>query len=180
MQLYDAAKGELIPELAHIHGQSPEGPRYNPELSEAELHGYNNLLALCPNHHEVVDKYADKYPADELREWKRKREAELGDSAKDVFSSKELLHRLVDALAPRLPDEWWERPGAPQLILGLASSRRQDQPWVFEATIEQVGGGDTGPMRARFRGDMAQQDLELYPATRIRKEVAPHTGDATT
>ena len=168
--LYDPDKGRLIPELAHIHAHSPGGPRYNGSLSADEIHSYDNLIALCPTHHTTVDKDEETYTADVLEGWKKERERRTGGEGDSFSRDKALLHRLVDALAPRVPEDWWRRPGAPEFTLHLASSRPQSGPWTFEATLRQIGGGDLGDLHGRFRAGVQKRDMQplLHDAARSK------------
>jgi hypothetical protein len=42
-------------EICHIKAQSAGGPRYDPDQTDKERHGFDNLLLLCGDHHKVVD-----------------------------------------------------------------------------------------------------------------------------
>ena len=71
-----SGKTAVVGEICHIHAQKPGQARWNPELTEAEIHDIKNLILLCPTHHTIVDKQGDSYTADHLRQWKREREHE--------------------------------------------------------------------------------------------------------
>ena len=58
-----------------------------PGLRIKNLNSQENLLLLCPNHHTVVDKQFETYPAEMLKQWKRDHEAEAMDESA-------LRHRL--------------------------------------------------------------------------------------
>jgi len=55
----DAATGETLTnavgEQAHIRSYKTNGPRYDPDYPKSKLHTYENLILLCPTHHEIVD-----------------------------------------------------------------------------------------------------------------------------
>ena len=61
--------------ICHIEAASPEGPRYNPESSDDERRGLENLMILCPNHHAKVDAKPDLFPVERLRSIKANHEA---------------------------------------------------------------------------------------------------------
>ena len=153
-RLYNQETGDYIAELGHIHGHRPGSARYDPGLTEEEANSYANLVALCPTHHTIVDKdrAGSTYPPEMLRGWKREREQHTDGPGNAFSSDQELLRRLVDALSPAVPDEWWKRPGAPEFRLNCASTRHNDRPWIYEVGLEQIGGGDIGNPRAGFRG----------------------------
>jgi hypothetical protein len=62
--------------VAHIHARREGGPRWDPEMSEADNRSYDNLLLLCIPHASEIDDTPVHYPADLLRSWKR---AQLDD-----------------------------------------------------------------------------------------------------
>jgi hypothetical protein len=55
LPLVDEASGNVLGEMCHIRARSPDGPRYDPEQTEEERHGFGNLVLLCPTHHAIVD-----------------------------------------------------------------------------------------------------------------------------
>lgn len=57
--------------VAHIHARREGGPRWNPEMSEADNRDASNLLLLCLLHAWEVDAIPEQYPAGVLRAWKR-------------------------------------------------------------------------------------------------------------
>jgi len=57
--------------VAHIHARREGGPRWDPQMSEADNRGYDNLLLLCIPHAAEVDDTPEHYPADLLRSWKQ-------------------------------------------------------------------------------------------------------------
>ena len=62
-----------IGEMAHIIGQSNDGPRGN-EPYEEDRDSYDNLILLCSICHTIVDNNIENYPVDELRTIKRDHE----------------------------------------------------------------------------------------------------------
>ena len=69
----------MIGEIAHIEANSDDGPRANPHLSELQRNAYENLILLCPTHHEIVDARESTYTVEVLRGWKADREAKVLD-----------------------------------------------------------------------------------------------------
>ncbi|MFF1906405.1 hypothetical protein [Kitasatospora sp. NPDC058218] len=57
--------------IAHIHARRQGGPRWNPQMTEADNRSAGNLLPLCIEDAAEVDETPAHYPADLLREWKR-------------------------------------------------------------------------------------------------------------
>jgi hypothetical protein len=65
---------KLVGKIAHISAASPGGPRYRPELSEAERNSSDNLMFLCGDHHDVVDSQEHAHPEEALLAMKREHE----------------------------------------------------------------------------------------------------------
>lgn len=75
-------------------------------------------------------------------------------------SSPSRLRSLLHKLAPPVRESWWEPPGAPVFQLHLASNRQSTGAWVFEFGVEQIDGGDIGPLRDRYR--QGDQEIEVH------------------
>ncbi|HSS42647.1 MAG TPA: hypothetical protein VLK37_08895 [Solirubrobacterales bacterium] len=56
--------------MAHIAASSDEGPRADPSVPAGDRNKYENLILLCPNHHEEIDGEEVRFPADALKEMK--------------------------------------------------------------------------------------------------------------
>lgn len=71
--LVDPSTKTLIGVACHIKGENPGGPRYDPGQSETERRGLDNLVAMCPNHHKIIDDRANLhiYTVERLLEIKR-------------------------------------------------------------------------------------------------------------
>ena len=68
-------------ELAHVIGQSEQGPRGRSNLGARERDEYENIILLCPTCHTLIDKSPDQFSVKTLREWKRRHE----DAIRHVF-----------------------------------------------------------------------------------------------
>lgn len=90
--------GEIIGEICHIKARSPRGPRYDADQSEAERHGYDNLLVLCPTHHKIIDVQSVAYTVDVLQDMKSYAESQYArpQQASDAIFAKALLEKLRD------------------------------------------------------------------------------------
>ena len=64
---------ETLGEMAHIVGQSQNGPRGNHDLTNRD--SYDNLILLCPTHHVEIDKDVTAWPVERLRAIKADHEA---------------------------------------------------------------------------------------------------------
>lgn len=65
-----------VAHVCHIEAASPEGPRYNPDQSEAERNGYDNLILMCYRHH-VETHDETKYTVQNLKEIKDNHESKF-------------------------------------------------------------------------------------------------------
>jgi HNH endonuclease len=74
-KLTDPAWRETNAEIAHICGERPGAPRFDPALSVEERNSYDNLTLLCPKHHKLIDRLdPDRHTVEGLREMKAKSE----------------------------------------------------------------------------------------------------------
>ncbi len=91
-RLTDPAWAGVNAEIAHIRGLNPGSPRYEPDMTDAERNGYDNLLLLCANHHKLIDKLEpDAYPAADLQRIKADHEDRSKDAAQWWRDDNELL-----------------------------------------------------------------------------------------
>lgn len=72
--------GKVTGRVCHIKAASPQGPRYDPSQAEVERHGFENLLLLCPIHHDVVDADPQAYTVERLVRMKAEHEQRSGDA----------------------------------------------------------------------------------------------------
>ncbi|MFA6138598.1 MAG: ABC-three component system protein [Sulfurimonas sp.] len=69
----------IVAKICHIEAASPNGPRYNQNMSDDDRRDFKNLLLLCDEHHEIIDNPLNEidYPKEFLFEWKRSHENKL-------------------------------------------------------------------------------------------------------
>lgn len=60
----------MLGEVAHIVGQKPDGPRGKHPYPRTQVDDYDNLIYLCPTHHELIDKQEETYTVEKLRQMK--------------------------------------------------------------------------------------------------------------
>lgn len=67
----------VLGRIAHIHdfSPSPDSPRADPSLTLQELNAHENLILLCGDHHDEIDKQKRTFPRETLLGWKREHEA---------------------------------------------------------------------------------------------------------
>jgi hypothetical protein len=86
----------VVGEVCHIKGEKPGAARHDPDQTDAERHGYDNLIAMCRKHHRVIDNEEAEYTVETL--FKMKKEHEESDTRRYVISD-ELVQRLGEILA---------------------------------------------------------------------------------
>lgn len=89
-----------IDELAHIIGQSVNGPRGESEMNSDDRDEYDNIILLCPTCHTLADKNPSQFPVEMLLEWKHHHEESIRQVFQvPVYSDRRLLasdvHRLL-------------------------------------------------------------------------------------
>lgn len=60
----------MVGEIAHIVAQSKGGPRAEVSVPGGNIDGFDNLILLCHEHHELVDQQPNTYPVEKLRQFK--------------------------------------------------------------------------------------------------------------
>lgn len=60
----------IVGEIAHIVGQSKDGPRGHMQIPGGNIDGYENLILLCHEHHELVDQQPNTYSIEKLTQYK--------------------------------------------------------------------------------------------------------------
>lgn len=91
----------VVGEIAHIVGQSRQGPRGEGPLSEEDRDRYPNLLLLCGTHHKTVDTEKRTYSVAVLQQMKRNHENKVAyhggihSPQKEVAFISETLHSTL-------------------------------------------------------------------------------------
>lgn len=62
---------------AHIKGEKPTAPRYDPNQSDEERDSYENRILLCPNHHAEIDNYTERWTVERLQQIKKDQEQKV-------------------------------------------------------------------------------------------------------
>ncbi len=72
--LVDDPSGKVTGKVCHINGRKPGASRFDLNQSATERHGFDNLILMCPIHHDVIDSDPAKYTATMLRKIKAEHE----------------------------------------------------------------------------------------------------------
>lgn len=112
-------RGEILGEICHIKGKTPNSKRFDPTQSEEERHAYDNLILLCSIHHRIIDGDKWTFSVEDLIQMKRGHESNVKPVA-DVSSNS-----IRDLLAhyQTLTNEWTE---ATRLATALARQHLSD------------------------------------------------------
>lgn len=62
-------------EVCHIKAANPGGPRYDHSLTADKVDAFDNLVAMCPLHHTIIDADEVSYTVERLREIKMAHES---------------------------------------------------------------------------------------------------------
>jgi len=89
---------KVLAEVCHIAGLNAGSARYDPAMTVAERNSYENLLLLCPNHHDLIDELEpDRFSVDDLLDMKRAHETRRADDTN--WCTDELAEQFVSKLA---------------------------------------------------------------------------------
>jgi hypothetical protein len=152
--IYDTLHGKLVGEACHIKAQRPNGPRYDPNQTDTERNGYDNLVYMCSPHHTVIDDPVKlhEYTVDVLRGYKTDHESKNYNT----ILTEDVLTRLVR----KVLDLQQETSAAPAPTVAV----------IVESFLERAGndvGIDTYDFRIKLRND-GQSTVRNY---RIEVEI---------
>lgn len=74
--LVDPASGKVTARICHIKARRPSGPRYDPDQTHDERRAFENLILMCPIHHDIIDSDLELYTVERLQDIKARHEAE--------------------------------------------------------------------------------------------------------
>jgi hypothetical protein len=69
-----AESGSVTGKICHIKAKQPLGPRYDPNQSDEDRNAASNLILLCAQHHDIIDKEPNLYTVEILQEMKMNHE----------------------------------------------------------------------------------------------------------
>lgn len=89
----------MLGEICHIEAAKPDGPRYNPDQTDDERRGFDNLILLCESCHKEIDNNEAKYPVELLKKWKKIHEEKVLNSKNGKLPG--YFQRIVTAIASK-------------------------------------------------------------------------------
>ena len=89
----------IIAKICHIKAASPDGPRYNPDMTDDERRDFDNLILLCDECHSIIDNKDNetKYTVSLLKEWKRNHEDKCRQGK--LIKNPKLINQAINAIA---------------------------------------------------------------------------------
>ena len=87
--------GTIIGEVCHIKGDKPNAKRYDPNQSDDERHGFDNLIICCGTHHTVIDGDAAKYSVEILMAMKQDHERKARGHSPSETLTDQFVEKVV-------------------------------------------------------------------------------------
>jgi hypothetical protein len=97
--LVDPSSEVVIGKICHIKARKPGGPRYDLNQTDEERHSFENLLLLCPIHHDIIDADPHFYTVERLIEIKSMYE---GESSGEALVSDRIAEALIVTISQSL------------------------------------------------------------------------------
>lgn len=146
LPLIDMASGKTTGRICHIRAQGVGGPRYDLNQPEPDRHGFDNLLLLCPIHHDVIDSDVEAYSVDRLLSMKN--DHELSNSGGGEAPD-EIATALIRASSIRVTN------GAVLIAVGQSNGQ-------IAQTINNVFGQPTTQISSAAAAKFHEKRLEIY------------------
>lgn len=97
--IFESGRMSDVNELAHIIGQSSDGPRGQNALPLSQRDEYENIIILCPTCHTKIDKNPQEFPTEMVRGWKRQHEEEIDNALSvPIFKQRPELKKAIEPL----------------------------------------------------------------------------------
>lgn len=92
--LVDESSGKVTGKICHIKGRNPGAKRYDNDQTDEERHSFDNLILLCPIHHDVIDSDEIAYTVQRLHDMKAAHESlhSGGNEPTDEIASNLILN----------------------------------------------------------------------------------------
>ncbi|MGW1741258.1 hypothetical protein ACWCPQ_20915 [Nocardia sp. NPDC001965] len=168
----DATTGEVrttpVGEQAHIRSYKPDGPRYDASYPADKLHSYENLILLCPTHHQRVDANGGaEFTVSDLIEMRKTHEAQAKRCdeidktiqkymAQQYGADDKVLFEQVDLNGPRVDSMFVDVPFACRpdaSVADLMQRIAEAFPGDVEAADDADGHIVTGAAQALLHPD---------------------------
>jgi len=86
--------------MAHVIARKKNGPRGSEKIDPAVRNKYPNLILLCPNHHDMIDKAPSSFSVDQILQWKKDHEERIKkqNEGQKYLSQKDLFIQIKKIL----------------------------------------------------------------------------------
>ena len=88
LPLVDKFSGKVTGRICHINARRENGPRFDSTQTEEENMNFDNLILMCPIHHDVIDSDVKSYTRDRLIELKESHEQKFANSTENIDDDK--------------------------------------------------------------------------------------------
>jgi hypothetical protein len=139
---------------AHITAASPDGPRYDQNLSSEQRKSSDNGIWLCQNCAKLVDNDGKRYPVDLLQQWKVLSEQAALLEVENLVSHSE---RTQDVDLLRFYSQCFDRPAFQDPFMEEGSMEAFDR-----AIADTITAINTGCLRAREGTVLVQAKGKIF------------------
>lgn len=146
--------------IAHIVAWTPSGPRGDVALSARLAKDPDNLMLLCPKHHDLVDDFPGDYPREVLLEYKRRHEERI-ETLTGI--DEDLQTTILLFQAPVGPHS--DPMRTDHAHLAAAESRRYPREHLIPITLTGLGSRDHEPTYWATATRMISEQLRAQLAT---------------
>lgn len=123
--IFDLDHETILGKICHIKGSRPKSARYDKNQLDKDRHSFNNLIALCAKHHDLIDDNEDRYTVEVLSRWKLNHEESFLDKREIGWLGECRTTIFVEKGGPNFSVEYWfDSNGKPQLYTPEQKARR--------------------------------------------------------
>lgn len=123
--MFDLDHETILGKVCHIKGSRPTSARYDKDQSDDDRHSFNNLIALCGKHHDLIDDNEERYTVEILRRWKCNHEESFLNQREIGWLGECRTTIFVEKGGPNFAVEYWfDSNGKPQLYTPEQKARR--------------------------------------------------------
>ena len=174
--LVDNLSGKVTGKICHIKGRKSSAPRYDPKQSDKEKHGFNNLLLMCPIHHDVIDDDSESYTVSRLKNIKDKHEALYKDGKEPTDKiAKQFLLNITSSTISHGSIIYTQNQMGGQVahsIVNVGQQPRQISTAAANALISELR---KHPVE-KFEIVALLNDAETYNLAQIIENILKHVG----